>query len=103
MISSAAMALHDQNVLMWVLAAVPVLILPPTLALFMSLRRKEARAGVPKRQVNFAIVIVAICNIILSALFWRWLSEVSMSSGLSIGFFLKSLGISRPGSPLQSI
>jgi hypothetical protein len=94
----AATALQDRDVLMWVLAFVPLLILPPVLAVLMNLPGRN-----PEHRANVFVVAIAVCNIILSVLMWRWLSEFSMSSGLSLGLFLKSLGISPPGSPGQSI
>lgn len=98
--------LKDRTVLLWVLAATPILILPPLLALFMSFRSLKAVDGQPRatsHNLDVAVLIIAVCNIILSVMFWRWLGEVSMSMGLSIGLILKSIGINHPGTPLRSI
>lgn len=88
-------SIRDPEVLIWVLAIFPILILPPLLALFMSFR--SARSASPDRPISNSnlslfVAIVAVCNIVLSIMFWRWLSELSLS-GLSIGMFLRSLGI----------
>jgi len=48
------------------------------------------------------VLIVAICNIVLSVVFWRWIGDSALSMGLSIGLFLKSIGITHP-SGLRSI
>ncbi|QQO18854.1 hypothetical protein JJB98_02440 [Bradyrhizobium diazoefficiens] len=88
-------SIRDPEVLIWVLAALPVLILPPLLALFMvfrSSRTVPSDSPATKSNVSLFVAIVAVCNIVLSILFWRWLSELSLS-GLSIGMFLRSLGI----------
>jgi hypothetical protein len=88
-------SIRDPEVLIWVLAVVPILILPPLLALFMSFRSSRvspADSPASKSNLNLFVAIVAVCNIVLSIMFWRWLSELSLS-GLSIGLFLRSLGI----------
>jgi hypothetical protein len=88
-------SIRDPDVLMWVLAVLPVLILPPLLALFMSFRssRSAPLDGPPaKSNLNLFVAIVAVCNIVLSIMFWRWLSELSLS-GLSIGMLLRLLGM----------
>jgi hypothetical protein len=105
-ISNASRHLRDRNVLIWTLALVPILILPPLLAVLMnfrSFRASEANPSSAVRNFNVFILIVAVCNIILSVIFWRWLSEISLSSGLSIGLILKSIGVSSPGASLRSI
>jgi hypothetical protein len=97
--------LRDRTVLIWVLALFPILILPPLLALLMSFRSLRVPEPGQARDIHrfdVLVVIVAICNIILSVMFWRWLSEISMSSGLSLGLFFKSIGVKPPGA-LRSI
>lgn len=94
--------LRNRDVLIWVLALCPIVILAPVLAIVMSLRSLRA-SGIGSARFDVLVVIAAVCNIVLSVMFWRWLSEISMSSGISIGWFLKSLGIPAPRSPLQSI
>jgi predicted nucleic acid-binding Zn ribbon protein len=87
-------SIREPEVLIWVLAVVPILILPPLLALFMSFRSSRSEPlGRPaaKSDLSLFVAIVAVCNIVLSIMFWRWLSELSLS-GLSIGMFLRSLG-----------
>jgi hypothetical protein len=106
-VNRASQSLRDRTVLIWALALCPIFLLPPVLALLLSLRsfqasRSQAGDAGHDRDV-FVIPILAICNIVLSIMFWRWLSEISMASGLSIGVFLKSIGVSTPKSPLQSI
>jgi ABC-type sugar transport system permease subunit len=103
LLAQAGQRLQDRTVLMWVLALVPVLVLPPVLALLMILRPSSNEAGESSRNFNVSMLLVALCNIVLSVLFWRWLSEVSLSSGLSPGLFLKSIGISHPRSSWGSI
>ena len=97
--------LRSRDILIWVLALCPILILPPVLAVLMSFRALRAPAveGPATARFDVLVLIAAVCNIVLSIMFWRWLSEISMSSGLSIGWFLKQLGIATPKSPLQSI
>jgi len=98
--------LRNRDILVWVLALCPIVILAPILAILMSLRSLRAPTsenGAPTSRFDALVVIAAVCNILLSVMFWRWLSEISMSSGVSIGWFLKSLGIPTPRSPLQSI
>jgi hypothetical protein len=94
--------LANPDTLAWVLAVFPILILPPVLALFISLRRSSPAQSHNNRgwhRQDFFLPAIAICNILLSALFWRWLGELSMS-GLSVGLFLKWIGFSFPaGSP----
>lgn len=88
-------SIRDSEVLIWVLAACPILLLPPLLALFMSFRSSEPTpSDGPAAMSNqrLFVAIVAICNIVLSIMFWRWLSELSLS-GLSIGMFLRLLGM----------
>ncbi|HEV2160151.1 hypothetical protein [Bradyrhizobium sp.] len=88
-------SIRDPEVLIWVLAACPILILPPLLALFMSVRSPKLSASdgpASKSNQSLFVAIVAVCNIVLSIMFWRWLSELSLS-GLSIGMFLRSLGV----------
>jgi hypothetical protein len=98
--------LRNRDTLIWTLALCPILILPPVLAAvmsFRSLRASTAEAGPVPARFDALVLITALCNIVLSIMFWRWLSEISMSSGLWIGWFLKSLGVPTPRSPLQSI
>ncbi|WP_315781738.1 MULTISPECIES: zinc ribbon domain-containing protein [unclassified Bradyrhizobium] len=106
-VGRAGAYLQDPAVLIWVLATVPVLILPPLLALMMCFRGSwNSRRGDAARQAYFSVFsvsVVAIVNIALSLIFWRWLSEISMSAGLSFGLFLKSLGIVSPRASLQAI
>ena len=88
-------SIRDPEVLIWVLAVFPILILPPLLALFMSFRSSKLSLSdslASNSNLNLFVAIVAVCNIILSIMFWRWLSELSLS-GLSIGMFLRSLGV----------
>jgi hypothetical protein len=103
----ASQYLRDRNVLIWALALCPVFILPPVLALLMSLRgfrRSEPEQRNATHNLDFiAIPVIALCNIVLSVIFWRWLSEISMASGFSIGLFLKSIGISPPRALSQTI
>jgi hypothetical protein len=99
--------LQDRNVLIWALALCPIFILPPVLALLMSLRwfrfsGPEQRSATHNLDV-IAIPVLAICNVVLSVIFWRWLSEISIASGFSIGQFLKSIGIDPPRSSPQAI
>ncbi|WP_207834142.1 zinc ribbon domain-containing protein [Bradyrhizobium quebecense] len=106
-VNRASQRLRDRNVLIWVLALCPIFILPPVLAILMCLRSSDGtqpdQGPATRGRDVVAIVILALCNLILSIMFWRWLSEISMASGFSIGLFLKSLGLSSPRSPLQSI
>ena len=87
-------SIRDPEILIWVLAVFPILILPPLLALFMSMRSSRPSLSdgpASKSNQSLFVAIVAVCNIVLSIMFWRWLSELSLS-GLSIGMLLRSLG-----------
>lgn len=98
--------LRNRNVLVWVLALCPIVILAPVLAIVMSFRSRGTPTpggGAAPPRFDVLVVIASVCNIVLSVMFWRWLSEISMSSGLSIGWFLKQLGLPTPKSPLQQI
>ena len=93
--------LKNRQTLLWVLALCPLVILPPVLAVFLSFQRpKMASDQSPPeaRSPDVLIIIVSVCNIILSIMFWRWIGDTALSMGLSIGLFLKSIGISHPGS-----
>jgi hypothetical protein len=97
--------LKNRGILLWVLALCPIVILPPVLAIFLSFRSPKTADGQPAaeaRSPDVLILIVAVCNIILSVMFWRWIGDAAMSMGLSIGLFLKSIGVSHP-SGLRSI
>lgn len=85
-------SIRDPGVLIWILAVFPILILPPLLALFMSFRSASPDGPATKSDLGLFVGIIAVCNIVLSVMFWRWLSELSLS-GLSIGMFLRSLGL----------
>lgn len=102
-ISRLGKNLKDRAVLLWVLAAFPILILPPLLALFMSFRPPKTDDKAVSHNPDVLVLIVAVCNIVLSVMFWRWLGELSMSMGLSMGLILKSIGINHPGAALRSI
>jgi hypothetical protein len=98
--------LRNRDLLVWVLALCPIVVLAPVLAILMNLRSLRTAAsgiGTPPARFDALVLVAAVCNIVLSVMFWRWLSEISMSSGISIGWFLKSLGVPTPRSPLQSI
>lgn len=97
--------LKNRTILLWTLALCPIVILPPTLALFLSFRstkKADDQATADTHFPDVLILIVAVCNIILSILFWRWIGDTAVSMGLSIGLFLKSIGINHP-SGLRSI
>ena len=87
--------------LLWTLA---LCILPPLLALFLNFRSQNSNdpSTVGVQSPDVLISIVAVCNIALSILFWRWIADSAVSMGLSIGLFLKSIGITHP-SGLRSI
>jgi hypothetical protein len=98
--------LKHGTTLLWVLALCPIVILPPVLALFLSFRASknaDGQAPTGAHPPDVLILMVATCNIILSVLFWRWIGDTAVSMGLSIGLFLKSIGISHPPSGLRSI
>lgn len=97
--------LKNRAVLLWTLALCPIVILPPVLAIFLSFRSPkttDVQAAAEIRSPDPLVLIVAICNIILSVMFWRWIGDTAVSMGLSIGLFLKSIGVSQP-SGLRSI
>jgi hypothetical protein len=91
--------LGDRKVLLWALALCPIIVLPPVLALFQSFRAPKKADGqetAGPHSPDVLILIVAVCNIVLSVMFWRWIGDTAVSMGLSIGLFLKSIGISHP-------
>jgi divalent metal cation (Fe/Co/Zn/Cd) transporter len=97
--------LKNRTILLWTLALCPIVILPPVLALFLNFRPHkgtEGQAAADAHSPDVLISIVAVCNIILSVLFWRWIGDSAISLGLSIGLLLKSIGINHP-SGLRSI
>ena len=96
--------LRSRQTLLWTLALCPIVILPPVLAIFLSFRAPETTdvAAAGSRSPDPLVLIVAICNIVLSVVFWRWIGDSALSMGLSIGLFLKSIGITHP-SGLRSI
>jgi hypothetical protein len=92
--------LRDRTVLLWCLALCPIVILPPVLAIFLSFRGRNAAEDKATRNPpapDVLILIVALCNIILSIMFWHWIGDTIISMGLSVGIFLKSFGVNRPG------
>jgi ABC-type sugar transport system permease subunit len=90
--------LKNRTILLWTLALCPIVILPPVLALFLSFCSPKRADGQATNSYapDVLILIVAVCNIIVSVLFWRWIGDAAVSMGLSIGLFLKSIGISHP-------
>jgi len=91
--------LRKRELLLWVLALCPLVILPPVLAVLLSFRRPKRTDDLVSPEPaspDVLIVIVAVCNIILSVLVWRWIGDTAVSMGLSIGMFLKSIGIGHP-------
>jgi hypothetical protein len=97
--------LKNRAILLWALALCPIVILPPVLAIFLSFhspKTTDVQAAAEKRSPDVLVLIVAVCNIILSIMFWRWIGDTAVSMGLSIGLFLKSIGVSHP-SGLRSI
>jgi hypothetical protein len=97
--------LKNRTILLWALAMCPIVVLPPILALFLSFRlpkKTDVQVAADAPSPDVLILFVAVSNIILSVLFWRWVGDTAISMGLSIGLFLKSLGIGHP-SGLRSI
>jgi hypothetical protein len=91
--------LKDRTTLLWCLAFCPIVILPPVLAIFLSFRARSAadhEATQGSSAPDALILIVAVCNIILSVMFWHWMGDTIISMGLSVGIFLKSLGVNHP-------
>lgn len=91
--------LKDRQFLLWTLALCPIVILPPVLAIFLSLRPRPVsdQPQAPNQPTDMLVIVASICNIILSVVFWRWVGDAAISMGLSIGLFLKSFGITHPG------
>jgi hypothetical protein len=105
-VNRAGNRLRDRSALIWTLAVFPIFILPPVLALLMifrALRRPDLSEPGAIHRFDVSVFFIALCNIILSIMFWRWLSEISMSSGLSPGWFFRSIGIGSPRTYLQTI
>jgi len=89
--------------MLWTLALCPIVVLPPLLALFLNFRRQTPNdpSGVNLHSPDLLISIAAVCNIVLSILFWRWVGDTAVSMGLSIGLLLKSIGINHPPSGVR--
>jgi hypothetical protein len=90
--------LKDRTTLLWCFALCPIVILPPVLAIFLSFRAGSAtdKATRDTSTPKALILIVAVCNIILSVMFWHWMGDTIISMGLSVGLFLKSFGVNHP-------
>jgi hypothetical protein len=97
--SQMSARLRKRSVLLWTLAVCPLVILPPVLAIMLSFR-KQSVAGEHRDADGDApdalILVAAICNIILSVLLWRWISDAVWSTAFSFGSFLKSNGSTHP-------
>jgi hypothetical protein len=86
----------EKNLTLWILALIPLLILPPMLAAILSLR--PAREGTEtERGTAFWIIGIALCNIVLSVLAWRWLSHMSYGVGSLLAPMLPPHGTTVPG------
>jgi hypothetical protein len=93
-------ALGKGRLVLWTLALTPLLLAPPLVAIF--LVGRQSKIAEIRADQWLGIVIVAVCNIVLSILFWRWLAELSFGFGTWIGLFLRSFGMKQSGG-LQSI
>lgn len=81
-------ALNERTLLLWILAAAPMLIGPPLLALWLTYVGSKGRRLLTREII---IVAAALINVIVSILFWRWLSETTFAVWPTIWHFLKSL------------
>jgi hypothetical protein len=90
--------LKDRKALLWSLALCPIVILPPVLAIFLSFRRTDNQVTGGSRGPDGLILVAAVCNIVLSVMFWHWVGDTLISMGLAIGLFLKSFGVNHPPS-----
>ncbi len=94
---SAALRLRElhlapsgQALLTWILALIPLAIAPPVVA--MLLLRRPAHAGVGEAD-RVWVAMVAVLNIILSIMFWRWFAETALGLGPGLlSFFSDALG-----------
>lgn len=89
--------LKDRRKLIWVLALCPIIIVPPVLAIMMSLReaRKDSEQS-SSESFDILVLFAAVSNIILSIMFWKWFGQSVISLGFALGIYLKSIGISSP-------
>ncbi len=76
---------------MWVLALVPILIVPPVVAIFVMYR---SPADDLRNFDRTLATTVAVLNVIVSVMFWHWLGHFTLDFGPGLWFFLKSLGLS---------
>lgn len=81
--------LNERTLLLWILAVTPILLGPPLLALWGVYIR--SRREHPKTE-TVIIVAIALTNIVMSALFWHWLSETTFAAWPAFWHFLRSLG-----------
>jgi hypothetical protein len=99
LMKSLSERMRDPAALIWVLVLIPILIVPPAVGVLLALRGK-ARGPDPvfadSTSRTFAI-IVGVCNVVLSILFWRWLGSVALGLGFSLGALFRFLGINPPG------
>ena len=101
--------LGDRRRWIWILALFPIIILPPALAIFINVRawRLQQKSETMDSQAaafDVSILIAAICNIILSILFWRWIGEFALSVVSAIALLFKSTGgVSHPSGGIRSI
>lgn len=86
----------EKNLTLWILALIPLLILPPVLAAILSLRAARESTET-ERSAAFWIIGIALCNIILSVLAWRWLSQMSYGVGTLLAPVLPPHGSAVPG------
>ena len=101
-IGNISQHLRDRKTFLWSLALCPIVILPPVLAIFLSFRTVTVdQTPSNSRGPDTSIVIAAVCNIVLSVMFWHWIGDTIISMGLAIGLFLKSLGINHPPGGLR--
>lgn len=88
--------LREPNVFLWGLALCPIVLLPPILAIFLSLKARRNHGALVTHRPDPLVIPVAVCNIVLSVMLWHWIGDTIVSMGLATGLFLKSLGVHHP-------
>ncbi len=85
-----SMHLRNRAALVWVLALIPILIVPPIVAIFVIYRSADDDLRNFDRTLA---ATVAVLNVIVSVMFWHWLGHFTLGFGPGLWFFLKSLGV----------
>jgi predicted RNA-binding Zn-ribbon protein involved in translation (DUF1610 family) len=82
--------LRNRAALVWILALIPILIVPPIIAILVM----YGSADDDLRNFDRTLAAtVAVLNVIVSFIFWHRLGHFTLGFGPGLWFFLKSLGV----------